>query len=116
MTDCPAVLGPVTPLRFAPSLTGCGLDSASAAPDLRRRRSAEHTHEVRWPHGHTVVPRVRTVLSQTILPMVIPWNVARVPNFKSTSVSLPMIADPLGGSVTKLSVLAPSARMPVPLF
>jgi hypothetical protein len=27
-TDCPAVLGPVKPLRFAPSLTGCGLDRA----------------------------------------------------------------------------------------
>jgi hypothetical protein len=29
--DCPAVLGPVKPLRFAPSLTGCGLDLASGS-------------------------------------------------------------------------------------
>jgi len=27
----PAVLGPVKPLRFAPSLTGCGLDRASGS-------------------------------------------------------------------------------------
>jgi hypothetical protein len=30
-TDCPAVLGAVKPLRFAPSLTGCGLDRASSS-------------------------------------------------------------------------------------
>ena len=65
--------------------------SAVELLDRNSGRSAAHAY------GHTVVPRVKTVLSQTIVPMVIPWNVARVPNFKFTSVSLPVIADPFGG-------------------
>jgi hypothetical protein len=56
-TNCPAVLGPVKPLRFAPSLTGCGLDRTCGPPDVwqlrdgrkwdRRRARLESKHQLR---------------------------------------------------------------------
>ena len=39
--------------------------------------------------GQTVVPRLSTVLSQAMEPMVTPSKVARVPNLRSTSQSVP---------------------------
>src|SRR5262245_34234362 len=45
------------------------------------------------PYGHTVEPRLRTVASQVMLPMVTPSKVARVPNLRSTSVPLSTMLD-----------------------
>jgi hypothetical protein len=42
--DCPAVLRAVKPLRFAPSLAGCGLDRASAAPEIGQLRDGHSSN------------------------------------------------------------------------
>src|SRR5882724_4509753 len=67
-------------------------------------------------YGHSVVPRLRTVASQVMVPMVTPSTVARVPNLRSTSVPLSTMLDGFRGSETMVNVPAPSANRPTPLF
>jgi hypothetical protein len=68
---------------------------------------------VRAAYGHMGLPRLRTVVSQTMVPMVTPPKVTRVPNLRSTSVSLFVMADGFDGTDTRVRVPAPSPRRPV---
>ena len=64
-----------------------------------------------------MVPRLRTVASQVMEPMVTPSTVARVPNLRSTSnVLLFVMLDGFERSEARVSVPAPSAKTPVTWF
>lgn len=105
-------------LHAAPRVPHRAVDGEAHVPlaieDLDLKWTGERVAALMPLYGHTVVPRLRTVASQVMVPMVMPPKVTRVPNLRSTSV--PLLCSMLDGfdcCEAGVRVPAPSASRPV---